>query len=166
MKKFAMLAALFLVSAFCASAQYKVYYTVEEVGMEYPRYYSFQIDWNNKLFFVEGDKHNDGPIKNYKENGNSRSFDVYYDPSSGINEKLFSVNFTPDGGDMYTMILNMDGHKSTFKLSTTEPADEVDVSAEGAESIKDVINNKTKALKQAIGKGVTKGIESLKKKSK
>ncbi len=164
MKRFLLLAVFFLATAVYASAQYNTYYTVEEVGKEYPSLYKFQIDWNKKLFFLEGDGHNDGVIKNYKESGTTRTFDVYYDPSSGLNEKAYSVNFKSDGDDKYTMVLDMNGYKATYKLSTTEPV--VNRGGVGKETVNDKINSKAKSIKNAIGKGVSKGLNALKKKDK
>lgn len=69
MKKIILLEALLLSTAFYVSAQYKEYFILEEVGQESPSLYSMKIDWERKLFFIEGDGHNDGPIRNYKENG-------------------------------------------------------------------------------------------------
>lgn len=162
MKRLFVMAVLLIATALCASAQYKEYYTVEEVGQEYPSLYMFKIDWNNKLFFLEGDGHNDGPIKNYKENGNVRIFDVYSDPGSGLNEKVYSVKFTPDEGDNYTIELNMNGYKAVYKVTTKKPAGRGSDSG----SINDKISAKTQAMKEAIGRGVTKGLDAIKNKSK
>lgn len=172
MKRIILLAVTFLMTAVYASAQYQTYYVVEQLERESPNVYKFQIDWNNKLFFLEGDKHNDGPIKKYKENGNTRSFDVYYDPSSGLNELVFSVVFTTEAEDSFTLSTTYEGFKQTYKLSTTEPVDEDEEAAEAAEaapaatSVNDKISAKTKSVKDAIGKGVAKGLDALKKKGK
>lgn len=164
MKRFFVLAVLFMATAICASAQYTKYYTVEQVGQEYPSLYMFQVDWNNKLFFLEGDKHNDGPIKNYKENGNTRTFDVWYAPSSGLNEKIYTVKFTTEEGGSYTMELDMgDGYKAVYKLSTTEPVSNRYDSGSGSGSgtVNDKISEKAQAVKDAFGKG----LDAIKKKS-
>ena len=164
MKRFLALAVLFLATAICASAQYTKYYTVEQVGQEHPSLYMFQVDWNNKLFFLEGDKHNDGPIKNYKENGNTRTFDVWYAPSSGLNEKIYTVKFITEEGGSYTMELDMGGgYKTVYKLSTTEPvSNRYDSgSASGSGSVNEKISEKAQAVKDAFGKG----IDAIKKKS-
>lgn len=168
MKRILLLAAMFLMTAVYASAQYQTYYVVEQLERESPNVYKFKIDWNNKVFFLEGDKHNDGPIKNYKENGNTRSFDVYYDPSSGLNELVFSVVFTTEAEGSFTLSTTYEGYKQTYKLSTTEPVDEEEEAeaAPAATSVNDKINAKTKSVKDAIGKGVAKGLDALKKKGK
>lgn len=159
MKKIVLLAVMFLMTAIYASAQYQNYYVVEQVGQESPNAYMFKIDWENKLFFLEGDKHNDGPMKNFKKNGNTSQFDVYYDPSSGLDMLVYSVVFTTEGDGSFTLTTTYDGFKQTYKLSSTEPAPK-------AENINDIISAKTKSVKDAIGKGVSKGLDALKKKGK
>lgn len=165
MKRIVLLAAMFLMTAVYASAQYQTYYVTEQLERDSPNVYMFKIDWNKKLFFLEGDNHNDGPIKNYKENGNTRSFDVYYDPSSGLNELVFSVVFTTESESSFTLSTTYEGFKQTYKLSTTEPAGKIG-EASAATSINDKINAKTKSVKEAIGKGINKGLDALKKKDK
>ena len=162
MKRLFVLAVLFATTAICASAQYTEYYTLEEEGQEYPSLYMFQIDWNNKLFFLEGDNHNDGPIKNYKENGNVRTFDVYYAPSSGLNEKVYTVKFAPLEGEEYKLELNMNGYKAVYKVTTRKPAGR----GSDSDSVNGKINAKAQSIKDAIGKGVSKGLDALKNKEK
>ena len=87
------MAAMFLATAIYASAEYKEYYILEQVGQEHPELYSVKIDWDNKFFFIEGDGENDGPIKNYKESGNKRTFDAYYPVKTGIKDKAYAVVF-------------------------------------------------------------------------
>jgi hypothetical protein len=152
MKRFILLAVSFFATAIYASAQYKEYYVLEQVGNEYPDLYSVKIDWDNKLFFIEGDGHNDGPIKNYKESGNKRTFDAYYASTSGIKEKAYSVVFVSDGEEKYTITMTMNGHTMTFKTTTKKPR-----GAGGG-------SDRVQEMKETIGKGITNGIEALKKK--
>ena len=151
MKRIILLAALFVASAFYASAQYKEYYITEEVGKENPSLYSVKIDWENKLFFIEGDGENDGPIKNYKENGNTRTFDAYYPPGTGLKNKAYSVVFVSDGDDKYTISMTIEGYKMTFKTTTKRP-----LGSGGGDRMQ--------AVKESITKGLNNGIDALKKK--
>ena len=48
MKKFLLMAVMALISVSYASAQWKTYYVLEQVGEEYPGQSFFKIDWNNK----------------------------------------------------------------------------------------------------------------------
>lgn len=151
MKRIILLAALILASAAYASAQYKEYYITEEVGQENPSLYSVKIDWEKKLFFIEGDGENDGPIKNYKENGNTRTFDAYYPPKTGIESKAYSVVFVSDGDDKYTISMTIEGYKMTFKTTTKKP-----IGAGGGDRMQGV--------KESISKGLSNGLDALKKK--
>ena len=158
MKRFLLLAVLFVTSAVFASAQqakYTDYYVTEEVGQENASMYWIRIDWDNKFFFIDGDNHNDGPIKNYKESGNKRTFDAWYAPSSGINEKAYSVVFVSDGDDKYTITLTINGYTATYKATTKKP-----VGAGGGNAA----NEKIQAMKEKIGQGINKGIDAIKKK--
>lgn len=164
MKRLFLLAVLFAATAICASAQYTAYYCIpDENGVE-PEAYWFQIDWENKLFFVDGDSENDGPIKNYKESGNTRTFDVYYPPTSGIKDKLHSVKFVTEEGGFYRIHLTTHGGvQMSFKLTTTKPSRG---GGDDENSINGKINAKTQSIKDAIGKGVSKGLDALKNKEK
>ena len=152
MKRFILLAVFFLATALYASAQYTEYYVVEQVGKEHPELYSVKIDWDNKLFFIEGDGENDGPIKNYKESGNKRTFDAYYPPKTGLKDKAYSVVFVSDGEDKYTISMTINGYTMTFKTTTKKPR------GTGGGS------DRMQEMKETIGKGITDGIEALKKK--
>jgi hypothetical protein len=151
MKKIILLAVMFLATAFYASAQYQEYFTISQEGQEHPELYSIKIDWNNKYFFIEGDGANDGPIKNYKESGNKRTFDAYYPVESGIKSKAYSVVFVSEGDDKYTISMTISGHKMVFNTTTKKPA------GSGG-------GGKIQSIKESIGKGITDGIDALKKK--
>lgn len=151
MKRLVLLVALLFAAALCASAQYKEYYVLEEVGMENPSLYSVKIDWEKKFFFIEGDGENDGPIKNYKENGKTRTFDAYYPPAIGVDGKAYSVVFVDEGEDKYTITMTIQGHKMVFKTTTKKP-----IGSGGGDRMQ--------AMKESISKGLTNGIEALKKK--
>ena len=154
MKRLIFFAVIFFAAAFHASAQYQEYYILEQVGQENPSLYSIKIDWNNKFFFIEGDGANDGPIRNYKESGNKRTFDAYYPPETGLgnNAKAYSVVFVSDGEDKYTITMTMGSNTQTFKTTTKKPIKP----GEGG--------NRVQSMKDAIGKGITNGIDALKKK--
>lgn len=159
MKKFLLLAVLLITSAVYASAQYKDYYITEEVGSSNPSMYWIRIDWNNKFFFIDGDGENDGPIKNYKESGNKRTFDAWYPVGSGINEKVYSVVFTDDGDNKYTISLTLsNGHKLTFKATTKKPV------KSGGGGGSNSAQDKIQSMKDAVGKGLNKGVDAIKKK--
>ena len=154
MKRFLLLAVLFVTSAIFASAQqakYTDYYVTEEVGQESASMYWIRIDWNNKFFFIDGDNHNDGPIKNYKESGNKRTFDAWYAPSSGINKVAYKVVFVSDGDDKYTITLTIEGYTTTFKCTTKKPGG-------------NPASDKIQAMKDKIGQGINKGLDAMKKK--
>ena len=154
MKRLIFFAVIFFAAAFHASAQYQEYYILEQVGQENPSLYSIKIDWKNKFFFIEGDGANDGPIRNYKESGNKRTFDAYYPPETGLgnNAKAYSVVFVSDGEDKYTITMTTEGYTQTFKTTTKKPFKP----GEGG--------NRVQSMKDAIGKGITNGIDALKKK--
>lgn len=124
MKRLFFLTVLFLVSALYASAQYQTYYVVEQVGEKGSAFGNFKFDWTGKKFFFESDSpdENDGLIKNFKENGNKRTFDVYTPSIGGETQKAFSAEFTTDGDDKYTFTQNYsNGYKNTYILTTQEP---------------------------------------------
>ena len=166
MKKLLILTVMLLASAVWASAQYKTYYITEQVGEEYPCLYCFKIDWEAKKFFLESDseRENDGRIKNYKENGNKRTFEVWSSAESDVNEKVYTMTFITDGDGKYTAIQTLaSGYKLEFKLSDVEPVDE---SAGPGGALQSKINAKKEAAKEAIGKGVNKALDALKNKKK
>ena len=167
MKKIFLLAVVLLSTAFHASAEYKSYYVVEEVGMEYPSFWRFMIDWDAKLFFLESDseRENNGRILKYKEDGNKRTFEVWSSAEGGENLKIYSATFTTDGEGKYTLALVVNPeYKPVFKLSDVEPNKEGSGDDGKPASLKDKINAKTNSVKDAIGKGVNKGLDALKKK--
>ena len=161
MKRILLMAAMLLASAFWASADtdpdYSRYYVTEVVsgyGL-----YCIRIDWEGKIYELEGDSNNEGVIKNYKENGNQRTFDVYPPARENSNKKIYSVVFTTDSKDTFTITLTTPSNtKSVYKLSTKDPHGMDDSSIEGK------IGEKANAIKNAIGKGINKGIESMKQK--
>lgn len=128
MKKFLSLAFMLLFPISYASAQqWKDYYVVEEVGQENASAYWFRIDWDNKYFFMDSDSEDEqkAPIKNYRENGHKRSFDVYY-PAIAGGSKFCSVEFTTaeDGKMTLTQILqgeNGQPFKVTYVVSDKKP---------------------------------------------
>jgi len=169
MKRLFLMAAMLLVSAVFASAQYKTYYVVEQVGSEYSSFGRFRIDWEKKLFFLESDseKENDGRIKNYKENGNKRTFDVWSSATGYSDEKIYSATFVTEGEGKYTMILAISPeYKPEFKLSDVEPVSSRGGGESADGSLKSKINSKVGSVKDAIGKGVNKGLDALKNKKK
>lgn len=160
MKRFLLLAVLFVTSAVFASAQqakYTDYYVTEEVGQESASMYWIRIDWDNKFFFIDGDGDNDGPIKNYKESGNKRTFDAWYAPSSGINKVAYKVVFVSDGDDKYTITLTIEGYTTTYKCTTKKP-----VGSGGGRG--GVVGDKMQSVKDKIGQGINKGLDAMKKK--
>lgn len=130
MKKLLALAVVALVSVVYSYAQeWQPYYVIEEVGQEETAMYWFQIDWKNKLFFLDSDSEDEtkGVMKNYKESGTKKSFDVYYAVGSGYeNEMLCSIVFDKEEGeDKYSITRTMEGstHKQKFIVSTKKPVD-------------------------------------------
>ena len=160
MKKFLLIAAMLLVSTLYASADYKRYYVTETVkgddGM-----YCIRIDWDENLYELEGDG-NEGDIRNLKENGNQRTFDVYFDEGYGTKKKVLSVVFTTEGKDTFTITtVTPSNEKSVYKCSTKDPYGHDN---SGSSSIEGKIGEKANALKNAIGKGINKGIDAMKQK--
>ena len=160
MKRFLLVAAMLLASALYASADYSRYYVTETVsggdGM-----YCIRIDWDEKLYELEGDG-NEGEIRNLKENGNQRTFDVYFDEGYGTKKKVLTVVFTTESDDTFTITTTTpENVKSVYKASTKDPYGHDD---SGSASVEGKIGEKANALKNAIGKGITKGIDSMKQK--
>lgn len=160
MKRFLLMAAMLLVSTLYASAEYKRYYVTETVsgsdGM-----YCIRIDWDENLYELEGDG-NEGEIRNLKENGNQRTFDVYFDHGYGTKKKVLSVVFTTDSKDTFTITtITPSKEKSVYKVSTKDPNGGY---GSGSSSIEEKIGEKANAIKDAIGKGINKGIDAMKQK--
>ena len=170
MRKLFFLTALFLVSAQYASAQYQTYYVVEQVGEKGSAFGNFKFDWTGKKFFFESDSpdENDGLIKNFKENGNKRTFDVYPAPISGVDQKAFSAEFTTDGDDRYTFTQDYsNGYKNTYILTTQEPEESSSaVPTEPQRGSKKVSseNGEPKDEEAGVKKALNKGLSVFKKK--
>ncbi len=131
MKKLFLTAILALCSmsyVMAQSVQWTIYYPTEQEGQEYPDTYWFKIDWTNKYFFLDSDSEDEqlNPIKNYKESGNKRTFDVYYTQSVG-GSKYCSAEFVTNEDKTWSITIvqtDDDGtvYKRTYKLSDKEPA--------------------------------------------
>ena len=161
MKRILLIAAMLLASALYASAEYSRYYVTETVtgrdGM-----YCIRIDWDEKLYELEGDG-NEGEIRNLKEDGNKRTFDVYFDEGYATKKKVLTVVFTTESKDTFTITTTTpENEKSVYKVSTKDPHGWDDSSP--SNSIEGKIGEKANALKNAIGKGINKGIDSMKQK--
>ena len=135
--------------------EWNAYYVVEEVGQKEASAYWFKIDWKNKLYFLDSDSEDEtkGVMKNYKEEGKKKSFDVHYPASAGIKEKLWSIEFTTEEGeDKYSIVQTLpNGHKAKFILSTQEPKKDSDNSVPG----------KVKSAKEDIKKGVNNALKKI-----
>ena len=157
MKKFLLISAMLLVSTLYASADYKRYYVTETVKGD-DCMYCIRIDWNENLYELEGDG-NEGDIRNLKENGNQRTFDVYFDAGYGTKKKVLTVVFTTETKDTFTIETTTPANKkSIYKVTTKDPE-----GGYGA-SIDSKIGEKAGQIKEAIGKGITKGIDAMKNK--
>lgn len=154
MKRLSLMLFVALFSMSYASAQWKTYYILEQVGVEYPSQSYFKIDWNNKLFFLDSDSEDETkcPIKNLKESGNKKSFDVYYTPSVG-GGKHCSIEFSSSEDGKWTLVQKLPGGKQTFILSDKKP-------------MKDAIRDARKDPKELIKGGVDKVTNLFKKKDK
>ena len=160
MKRILLIAAMLFASALYASAEYSRYYVTETVtgrnGM-----YCIRIDWDEKLYELEGDG-NEGEIRNLKEDGNKRAFDVYFDEGYGTKKKVLSVVFTTEDKDTFTITtITPSNEKSVYKCSSKDPYGQDD---SGSSSVRGKIGEKANALKDAIGKGINKGIDAMKQK--
>ncbi|MBR5138123.1 MAG: hypothetical protein IKV12_01070 [Alistipes sp.] len=130
MKKLLLVAFMALFSMAYASAQtvqWTIYYPIEQEGQEYPDTYWFKIDWTNKYFFLDSDSEDETlcPMKNLKENGNKKTFDVYYTQSVG-GGKYCSAEFVTNEDNSWTLTVIQTGEdgniwKRTYKLSDKEP---------------------------------------------
>ena len=128
MKKLLLVAFMALFSMAYASAQtaqWTIYYPIEQEGQEYPDTYWFKIDWTNKYFFLDSDDVDEqaNPMKNYKESGNKKTFDVHYIRS---NHKYCSAEFVTNEDNSWTLTVIQTGddgkiYKRTYKLSDKEP---------------------------------------------
>ena len=157
MKKLLLLAMVTLFAVSYASAEWKTYYALEQVGQEYPNPSIFKVDWAKKLFFVDGDSPEETscPIKNYKENGNKRTFDVYYTSHVG-GGIYFSGEFVTeaDGKITFTQILNdRKTQKITYILTDKKP-------------LKDAVNDARRDPKELLKGGIEKASNLFKKKDK
>ena len=119
---------LFSVSyAMAQQPQWTTYYVTEQVGQDYSDQYLFKFDWTNKYYFFDSDSEDasKGLLKNYKENGNKKSFDVYYDGSVSSN-KYCSAEFVTNENNTWSVTISMVGqdgktYTSTYNLSDKEP---------------------------------------------
>lgn len=124
MKKLLLLTIAVLCSVSYVSAQqWQNYYVVEEEGQENASAYWFRIDWNGKYFFMDSDSEDEqkAPIKNYKESGNKRTFDVYYTSQAG-GEKFCSVEFITESDSKFKLIQTIGEVKMSYILSPKEPS--------------------------------------------
>lgn len=159
MKKFLLMAAMLLASTLYASAEYKRYYVVNDNSGS--GLYCIRIDWDEKLYELEGDG-NEGEIRNFKENGNQRTFDVYFDHGYGTKEKIYSVVFITESKDSFNITLTTPKNvKSVYKLSSKDP---MGGGESGGTSVDSKISEKAGQIKDAIGQGINKGLDALKKK--
>ena len=166
MKKLFLLAFFCLFTATFAQAQYKSYYVVEFKGEGYSPYWKFDIDFAKKLFYLDSDSPSEqnGRMKNYKENGNKKTFDVWTPAESGVDMKVCSVEFTADEGDKYTLVHKMvDGPTFTYILSTEDPKSSP-YGEDGVNNPADKVKEKANSVKNAVSKGISKGLNALKKK--
>jgi hypothetical protein len=157
MKNLLLIAFVAVISMSQASAEWKTYYVQEQVGQEYPDQNFFKIDWTNKYFFLDSDSEDETlcPMKNYKESGNKKTFDVYYAPSVS-SDKYCSVEFSTAEDGKITLVQSMLGEggktmKRTYILTDKKP-------------MKDAINDARRDPKQLIKGGVEKVTNVFKKK--
>lgn len=124
MKKLFLVALMTLFTVSYASAQWKTYYVVEQVGQEYPSQSFFKIDWSGKYFFLDSDSEDETkcPMKNFKDSGSKKTFDVYYTPSVG-GGKYCGVVFETDANGKMTLTQTITGSsaKLTYILSDKKP---------------------------------------------
>ena len=153
MKRFLLIAVMLVASSVFAYAEYSRYYVTETVKAAEGSYlYCIRIDWQEKLYELEGE------IRNFKEVGNQRTFDVWFDGGYATKRKVYSVVFTTESKDTFTIVLtNPSNVKQEYKLSTKDPNGH-DTESSG------ILGNKTEMIKGAIGKGINKGLDALKKK--
>lgn len=159
MKRFLLIAVMMLASSIFARAEYSRYYITETVKAQDGSYlYCIRIDWQEKLYELEGDG-NEGEIRNFKEDGNKRTFDVWFDEGYGTKKKVLSVVFITESKDTFTITLTKPSKvQEIYKLSSKDPEGGYGASVESS------IGDKAGAVKDAIGKGINKGLDALKKK--
>jgi hypothetical protein len=138
------------------SVQWSVYYPTEQEGQEYPDTYWFKIDWTNKYFFLDSDSEDETmcPMKNLKESGNKKTFDVYYTKSVG-GGKYCSAEFITNGDKSWTITIiqtvDEGTFKRTYKLADKEPAKKYNDDDNGGGN--EGVGNKPKnILKKGVGK--------------
>ena len=159
MKKLLLLAVVALISMSYASADWKTYYVIEQVGQEYPAQSYFKIDWEKKLFFVDSDSEDETkcPMRNIKENGSKKTFAVYYTPSVG-GGLYFNGEFNTDADGKITLVQSMKNDrggimKLTYILSDKKP-------------LKDAIKDARRDPKELLKGGIEKASNLFKKKDK
>lgn len=161
MKKFLLTVVVAVCSISYASAQqWTDYYVVEEVGQENASAYWFRIDWDGKYFFMDSDSEDEqmAPMKNYKESGNKRTFDVHYTASAG-GDKYCSVEFITEGDGKFKLTqTHLNNWKPTYILSLEKPSR----SGSGSDS---AIGSPVDEGKSKVGKALNK-INPFKKKKK
>lgn len=162
-----LLLAVFSLFAVCASAQYQTYYVVEFLGEGYPSFAEFKIDFTNKFFYFDSDSpdESNAPIKNLKQSGKKKTFDVWAPPALG-NIKICSIELTEEGEDTFKLIYkDPDGLADPYLVSTKAPAGAA-FGIGGGKDPKAKVKEKADAVKDAVTKGITKGLDALKKKDK
>lgn len=167
MKRIFLSAFFCLFTAVYASAQYKEYYVMEQVGREYPLRSWFRFDWNNKYFFFDSDseRENDGRMKNFKEEGNKKTFDVWTAENSDFNEKIFTGEFTTEDEHRFTFIQkHPDGRVDTYVLSDVKPVGSPSGAPGESNDPKSNLKDKANSVKNSVTKGISKGLNALKKK--
>ncbi|MBR4402542.1 MAG: hypothetical protein IKT29_03325 [Flavobacteriales bacterium] len=149
MKKLFLIALMTFFTVSYASAQWTTYYVVEQEGEEYPSQSFFKIDWSAKYFFLDSDSEDETkcPMKNFKESGGKKTFDVYYTKSVG-GGKYCSVVFVTDANGKMTLTQTMPGEggktlKMTYILSDKKPM---------KDAAGDVKNNPKGLLKGGVDK--------------
>lgn len=153
---------LFAAATVASAQNYKEYFVVEEVGQEYPSWYSFKFDFDGKFFYHESDSeiYQNGQIKNYKENGNTRTFDVYPSKESSMTDKDFSGTFVTESETTFTFtMVRPGGYKGTFKLTTVKPKNAGGESNNPIQNAKDKVNAKVKGA-------LDKGLDAIKNREK
>ena len=163
MKKFLLTVVVAVCSISYASAQqWTDYYVVEEVGQENASAYWFRIDWDGKYFFLDSDSEDEqlAPMKNYKESGNKRTFDVHYAASVG-GDKYCSVEFITEGDGKFKLTqTHLNNWKPTYILSLKKPSKSGTDYGSGSE-----VSSPAEEGKSKVGKALNK-INPFKKKKK
>ena len=159
MKKLLLLAMVTLFAVSYASADWKTYYVIEQIGQEYPSQSYFKIDWEKKLFFLDSDSEDETkcPMRNIKENGSKKTFAVYYTPSVG-GGLYCNCEFNSDADGKMTLVQSMKNDrggimKLTYILSDKKP-------------LKDAMRDARKDPKELLKGGIEKASNLFKKKDK